>query len=288
MRRQILQWAHGALSGLRRLGFRKNILDEYVRAAPDPQQMLDLFKGEWSSKLPPPHDALRAGTAPLFEDPRIVWAGEQLGGFLGRTVLELGPLEAGHTYMVEQAGAARIEAVEANARAFLKCLVIKEIFGLHRANFLCGDFLRHLETANPRVDLLIACGVLYHLREPVRLIEQAARATDRLFLWTQYFDAARMASSRELTGRFHAGETAWHKDFRYTGHRQAYGFALNRPGFRGGSAASSVWMEREDILRALRHFGFKKIEIGFDEPDHPNGPAFAVAALKEPDPSPRI
>jgi SAM-dependent methyltransferase len=266
------------------MGLRKNSLDEFARAAPDPQGMLDLFRGEWSSRLPPPWDSLSAGTAPLFEDPRIRWADERLGGFRGRTVLELGPLEGGHTYMIEQAGATRITAVEANGRAFLKCLVVKELLGLPRARFLHGDFLLHLEKEDSKADLLVACGVLYHLREPVRLIELAARASDRLFLWTQYFDEALVAENPGLAGRFGPTGEAEHRGFRYRTHPQDYGFALNRRGFRGGSAPSSVWMEREDILGALRHFGFHHIEIGFDEPRHPHGPAFAVAAWKDPNP----
>ncbi len=35
-------------------------------------------------------------------------------------ILELGPLEGAHTYQL------RILAIEANAEAFLKCLVVKE------------------------------------------------------------------------------------------------------------------------------------------------------------------
>lgn len=286
MRRQFLGLAHGFLSTLRGLGLRRNSLDEYVRAAPDPQAALDLFPGEWSSRLPPPWDTLRAGSAPLFEDPRIRWADEKLGGFRDRTVIELGPLEGGHTYMIEQAGAAGITAIEANSRAFLRCLVVKELLGLRRARFLCGDFLLHLEKENPKADLLVACGVLYHMREPVRLIEMAARAADRLFLWTQYFDAALVAESPGLAGRFGPVGEAEHRGFRYRTHPQDYGFALDRRGFRGGSAPSSVWMERGDILGALRHFGFTRVEIGFDEPRHPHGPAFAVAARKDPDPGP--
>jgi hypothetical protein len=39
-------------------------------------------------------------------------------------------------------------------------------------------------------------------------------------------------------------------------------------------------MPREELVRALEHFGWTGIEIGFDEPRHPNGPALALTALR--------
>src|SRR5438270_13840949 len=79
-------------------------LDAYVGAAPSAQTALDIFDGEWASCLPPPLGQARAGRIGLFDDRRIHWLVDQLGGVAGRRVLELGPLEAGHTYMLDRAG----------------------------------------------------------------------------------------------------------------------------------------------------------------------------------------
>ena len=79
-----------------------SILDQYVTSAYTPQDALDIFKGEWSSKLPEPLAGLESGSIPLFEDGRIEWALAQLGGIESKTVIELGPLEAGHSYMLER------------------------------------------------------------------------------------------------------------------------------------------------------------------------------------------
>src|SRR5438309_273042 len=38
-----------------------SILDQYVRRAPDPQNAIDIFQGEWSSRLPEPFSDVRAG-----------------------------------------------------------------------------------------------------------------------------------------------------------------------------------------------------------------------------------
>jgi hypothetical protein len=149
-----------------------SILDQYTHAAPSPQAAIDIFKGEWTSQLPLPD--LNSGSLPVFEDPRIEWAVAQMGGVKGKTVLELGPLEGGHTYMLERLGAKSVVAVEANARAYLKCLIVKELLGLERAQFLYGDFLEYLRQTSPKFDVCIASGVLYHMREPIEL-NQATR-----------------------------------------------------------------------------------------------------------------
>jgi len=94
---------------------RRPVTEEYETGAPSPQRALDLHAGEWASHLPSPFDGYRAGAMPLYADARLVWAIDRLGGVDGAHVLELGPLEVGHTWMLEQWGAARITAIEANS-----------------------------------------------------------------------------------------------------------------------------------------------------------------------------
>src|SRR5689334_5536438 len=165
-------------------------LDQYTRSPPSPENALDIFAGEWLCKLPPPFAGLQAGTIPAFDDPRLHWGLGELGGVADQRVLELGPLEGAHSYLLERAGAADVLAVEANTHAYLRCLVVKEILALRRCRFVLGDFVRLLETDATRFDVCIASGVLYHLRDPARLIALLARVTDRLFVWTHYYDPA--------------------------------------------------------------------------------------------------
>src|SRR4028119_931287 len=101
-----------------------SILDAYVKSAPSPQHALDIFKGEWASLLPPPYDQYQAGKIPLFHDGRAYWALNEMGGCQGQRVLELGPLEGGHSYVLEQHGAGSVTSIEANTRAYLKCLIV--------------------------------------------------------------------------------------------------------------------------------------------------------------------
>lgn len=224
--------------------------------------------------------ALQAGSASLFEDARIEWCAAQLDGFEGKSVLELGPLEAGHTYMLECLGAASILSIEANTRAYLKCLIVKELLNLRRSRFLCGDFLEYLRTTQTKFDVCIASGVLYHMLNPVELIALAAKASDQLFIWTHYYDHAIISNNSNLAYKVSGSVLADYGGFQHKIYRQEYKAALDWQGFCGGSEVFSHWLSRDDILACLRYFGFKDIQTNFEHVDHPNGPSFALTAVR--------
>lgn len=257
-----------------------NILDAYVDNEPHYQNVLDIFSGEWSSILPS-YTGLTTipGTARLFEDDRIQWANQTLGGFKNLRVLELGPLEGGHSYMLQNMGAAEVMAIESNIRAFLKCLCIKEIFGLDRVHFELGDFVRYLMNVKIQYDVVMASGVLYHLQNPIEVLEVIASITNKIFLWTHYYDET-IINGSDIQNKFRVIESRVHKGFQYDSVEYQYKDALNWQGFCGGSKATSRWLLRNSITSYLDSLGFES-KIGFDHPNHPNGPAFAVCAIRQ-------
>jgi len=262
---------------------RRPVTEEYEVGAPSAQRALDLYAGEWASRLPAAAAGLTAGQIPLFEDSRLHWAIERLGSVHGAAVLELGPLEGAHTWMLEQAGVASITAVEANRRAFLKCLVLKEVLGTTRARFLLGDFMAFLrESPGARFDVGIASGVLYHMPEPAELLARLARACDRLFLWTHHYDRELVAHRPQVAARFRAPEGRTVDGFSHTVYPHWYQAARFRPGFCGSRETHPRWMTREDIIAALRHFGHARVEVGLEEPDHPHGPALGLVSFRSP------
>ena len=108
-----------------------DILDAYILKKPSQQNVLDIFQGEWSSQFPDEFQlTTEPGRARLFEDGRVVWTEQVFGSLADWKILELGPLEAGHSYMFQARGAEKVTAIEANTRSFLKCLCVKEILGL--------------------------------------------------------------------------------------------------------------------------------------------------------------
>ncbi|MCW2541504.1 MAG: hypothetical protein JWN95_3229 [Frankiales bacterium] len=262
-----------------------DILDSYCAATPSAQTAIDIFAGEWASEFPPPLSGVRAGDAPLFAIEHVPWGVEVLGGVRGQRVVELGPLEGGHTYLLDRMGAAEVVAIEANTRAFLKCLVSKELLGIPSARFLCGDALRYLESELARgaakFDFCLASGVLYHFLNPVAALDLMTRASDRLLLWTMYYDEDYIRSREDLSVKFPKATAMEYDGYAHTLYRQEYQQSLDYKGFCGGSAASSAWMTRSDILGALDHFGFDVVDIAFEEQNHKgNGPCFCVAAKR--------
>lgn len=255
------------------------LLDDYVSGLPTPQKAVDALPG-WNTALPPEAGAI-AGPTPFYVDPRIQWALEQFGPLTGKTVLELGPLEASHTYMLEKAGPATLQCIEANRLSFLRCLVVKELLGLKTARFYLGDFQAWLDQHHQRYDLIVASGVLYHMLEPTRLLERIAARADAFYLWTHYMSDAAMPSGDPRREAFD-GETQIVASHGVAArhHRRSYHGAWRQKSFCGGMLDMHHWIERDDILALIRALGFDEVRVAHDEPDHKNGPAFSVFARR--------
>lgn len=259
------------------------VLDRYVDLIPSIQNALDIFQGQWSSSFPGNLASLKAGHIPLFEDSRILWASEALGGVKGKRILELGPLEAGHTYMLEKLGAELILGIEANIHAYLKCLIVKETLELKQAKFLCGNFIKYLQSCQEKFDICWASGVLYHMTNPVELMSLISKVSNSVYFWTHYFDKNILESDPNLAPKFYlSGTPNENNGFQCKYYRQEYQSSLQVEGFCGGSKPFSYWMSREDIISCLKFFGFNKIKVHqeFDHPNHPHGPSFALIATK--------
>jgi Protein of unknown function (DUF1698) len=259
-----------------------NILDQYVVRLPSAQNVIDLFDGEWSSKMPE-RSGLHAkpGTAGLFADARIEWAKTVFGGVVDQDILELGPLEAAHSWMLQEAGAKSVTAIEANTRAFLKCLCVKELFELNRVNFQLGDFVAYLDQIQRKFDMVVACGVLYHMADPIRLLDLISKASDKVFIWTHYFDENVITNNSAIAYKFSKMETASYRGFDYRFSLQSYKEALDWIGFCGGPERTSKWLAKDSIIGFLKKAGFDDIQIGFDHSTHQNGPAFAICAQRK-------
>jgi hypothetical protein len=251
----------------------------YVTEAPSARHAIDLFAGDWSSRLPGDL-APGSGRIPTFHDPRVSDAVDALGGIEGMRVLELGPLEAGHTSMLEELGAASILAIESHSLAYLKCLVVKELLGLERARFELGDFMPYLRDTDDHFDLTVAFGVLYHQREPLDLLTRLARVSDRLMLWTAYFDER--APMAQHGRRFTDPVEARLGDRVCRLHPMDYGSGWDSTAFCGGPEPGTRWMERDDILGCLGDLGFARVEVvaAHDDREGPLGSTFLVVATR--------
>lgn len=258
-----------------------NILNAYIKKKPHHQNMLDLFAGEWSSAMPQDRGLITApGNALLFDDVRVKWAAEVFGGFENLNILELGPLEAGHSYMLHHMGAKKITSIEANSRSFLKCLCIKEIFNLSNVEFKLGDFVYFIKETDKNYDLTIASGILYHMSDPIDILESLSKITNKLFIWTHYYDHKIIKDNPNLIHKFGTIEQIERNGIVYEWIEQSYKDALEWAGFCGGSEPTSRWLTRKSLTNILNSIGFSEIVIEFDDPMHPNGPSLAICTQK--------
>lgn len=254
-------------------------LDEYITSFPSHQNAINALPG-WNQAFPD-HLGLEAGRVHLHHDPRILWAMEQVGPLEGKRILEIGPLEAGHTWLLDQQRPAVIDAVEANKLCYLRCLVTKEILQMQSARFHLGDCQLWLEQRPDTYDFVIASGVLYHMQDPIRFIEAIAARTDALFLWTHYADDAAMPEGDARRGAFVGEpEVRHHLGLDIHLHPRSYLGAWKDKAFCGGMHDLHRWIDKADLLAFLNALGFDDIRIGNDEPAHAFGPAFSLFARR--------
>lgn len=248
------------------------IFDEYIERAPDAQSMFDIFEGQWLTAFP----EVRTGEVNLFDDERVKWAGLKVSGWSGKEVLEIGPMEGAHSVSLEQSGAS-VTAVESNRKCFQKCLIVKQHFGL-KTNFLFGDGQKFMETTPKRYDVVMAFGVLYHLRSPAEFIESAARVGKSICLWTHYYDREAVGVRGDLSIRFgKSPENFKFKTQTLTAYTQYYLAGRAQPQFCGGSAPHSLWLTKDSIFTIFRELGFT-ITDSVDNVDHKHGPSILLIA----------
>lgn len=252
--------------------------DNVVTTAPSPQRTVDLFD-HWISIFPADAEIKTDGYASLFDDDRASWGINTLGGVRGLNILELGPLEGAHSYMLDRAGAGSVLAIEAMKRSYLKCLITKELLRIDGAHFLLGDFIAWMEANPARFDLIWASGVLYHMVEPLKLLRLIAEHTDQLFLWTHFYPddyeptrpyRAPLVGIREVE---FGGRIVPHFD-------RSYGGSQTTKAHCGGMLSHTAWLRRGDILFALRALGYSRIEVGPEDHASPLGPSFTLVGWR--------
>jgi Methyltransferase domain len=233
---------------------------------PSPQTAVDIFAGKWASDLSKVCSITGTGHMDLFvADERPKVAAEALGNEDGRLdgmrILELGPMEAAHSYQLERLGAASIMAIETNVDAFLKCLIVKEILDLKKTRFMFGDAMEFLTKTQDQFDMVFCSGVLYHLKDPIAVIKTICNLTDKCFVWTHYYNDA--CGNNEITRtRRHVNIFGFGADY----YEAKYHQDRNGSDFWGGNDEVRSWMTLCDIVDCFKYFGLNKVNVLRDEP----------------------
>ncbi len=179
-------------------------------------------------------------------------------------ILELGSLEGAHTIqLASQRGVTRVVALEGRAANIRKAELVQRLFRIRNAEFVQAN----LEEADLRTfgqfDAVFCCGLLYHLPEPWKLLEQLPRVAPALFIWTHYADDLCANEVRQgLRGQVHVEG------------------GPNEP--LSGMSETAFWPTLGSLLKLLTTSGYKTIHVIKNDAAHQNSPAVTVAAsLKE-------
>ena len=254
-----------------------DLRDAYESRIPTKQNIFDRFKGNFATTFP---NVDTGGYTNLSNDTRLHWCNSILN-FKGKNILECGPLELGHSYMMHNFGCKQITAVENNWYCYLKCLAVKESFKLSNIELLFGDIIEYLKNSTNKFDFVLCSGILYHLTNPIELIHLISLVTENIFIWTHIYDEKSNTLKNQNINKAnieHDGEI-------YFGGRQTYkdnGNSKLESLYCGGKFKISFWISEKDLNKALKKYGFINIQKNEDLCDlnHPNGPCISIFASK--------
>jgi hypothetical protein len=176
------------------------------------------------------------------------------------TILELGALEGAHSFlMAQRPGVKRVVALEGREANLRKGRLVQRLLQVHNVEFAQANLEHSDLTAFGKFDAVFCCGLLYHLPEPWRLIEQLPAVAPVLFIWTQY--------ASEQDGR-DVGDGLRGKIHQEGGTDEPL----------SGMSSTAIWLTLESLRELLRRSGYTKIDVIHDDPAHPNGPAVTIGA----------
>jgi hypothetical protein len=238
-------------------------------SADDAQNALAIFP-RWVTAFH--HDGRTYGAPePLIsdQDQRIAML-DGLEPVRGRSVLEIGPLEGGHSKQMLDLGAEQVVAIESNPEAYLKCLAVKSALGLDHAHFVYGDcnqVIARQVAAGRSFDICSAVGVIYHFSNPLESIRILCSAAPVTYIWTH------VASDRQPRG-------AW--TTLTDGSGKTYQGRVNhypRGAHLGGIDATATWLTESSLVAAFESHG-REVQI-LDRQDHPHGDAVTAIAKRK-------
>ena len=186
-------------------------------------------------------------------------------------ILELGSLEGGHTFsLASRPHVSRVLGIEGRRESVERARFVQQLLGVTNVGFEPANVESADLSAFGEFDAVFCSGLLYHLPEPWRLIENVAKVSPNLFLWTHYARGdVSEAGGRALKG----AENTTVNGFE--------GWAYKERGLAdplSGMSPSSFWPTLDGLKEMLKKSGFGEIEVIRDNPNNPDGPAVTLAA----------
>jgi hypothetical protein len=176
------------------------------------------------------------------------------------TILELGALEGAHTFILaELPGIKRVLALEGRELNLRKARFVQNLLHIRNADFMQANLEHYDLAALGNFDAVFCSGLIYHLPEPWKLIEQLPAIAPKLFIWTHYAaEAEAHTIPGGLRGKIH--------------HEGGAAEPLS------GMSPTATWLTLESLISLLSASGYQSVQVMLDEPTHANGPAVTLGA----------
>ncbi|HAI70437.1 MAG TPA: hypothetical protein DCM38_13500 [Gammaproteobacteria bacterium] len=249
-----------------------NELIQQKLAAPDALLLNQIKTMKWTShNIPLTLSETTLNNQPLIEhDPRtrvikdnLYWLAGKGGSLAGLRLIDLGCLEGGLSFEMarEDMEVLGVEGWESN---YLKCQLIAEYFNLPHLRFAHLDVKKLNRSTYGLFDVVLCCGLLYHLDDPVRFLKtlnEITHDTSILFLDTHIAPSDDQLSScfaktalSDITSYQSEGKTyegRWYKEYEP-------GLISNHE-WTSVSNANSFWLTQTALFKALYDAGFKHL-----------------------------
>lgn len=176
------------------------------------------------------------------------------------TILELGALEGAQSFILaERAGVKRVLALEGREANLRKARFVQQLLQVPNVEFAQANLEHARMTEFGKFDAVFCSGLLYHLPEPWKLIEQLPAVAPILFIWTQYArEEEAVDVGRGLRGKIHIEGGS------------------DEP--LSGMSPTATWLTLGTLRALLSASGYQRIDVIHDDPTHANGPAVTIGA----------
>lgn len=179
-----------------------------------------------------------------------------------QTIVELGSLEGGHSFaLARRASVEKVIAVEARDKNIEKAKFVQGLFDDKKVEFIKADLEKTNLIELGKFDAVFCSGLLYHLPEPWKLIEQCRKVSPNIFMWTQY------ACENEAI-KFSGGlREKWSRE---GGWRDPL----------SGVSKYSFWLSLGSLINLLTANDYKNIQIIDNNLNHSHGCAVTLSAKR--------
>ena len=176
-----------------------------------------------------------------------------------RRILELGSLEGGQTFELLRRKGVRVTAVEGRAANLERARFAQRAVGAKGVTFVEADLEAQLPSSFGTFDVVFCVGLLYHLPQPWKLVDDMRAAAPGVFIWTHY------AADDQATDEVDGSPGRWYDEY-----------GVEDP--LSGLSPRSFWPTLGALVDRLRAAGFEHVDLIEDEFDHPHGPSITLAA----------